>query len=112
MATLIAAIVFDWTISLGQIVNAVLVVTGAAIALIKLFYGIDRRVTAMGTAIDKRLTILENDLVDHTKTLADHATRMERWEATLFKIVGDLQRVIGRMEMWDGETERRKSRGK
>lgn len=115
---LLATITFDWTISLGQIVNAVLIVLGAIIGAIKLWYSIDKRFTALatavdnrvtdlGNAVDKRVSMLEADLVDHTKTLADHAVRMQRWEETLFKIVGDLQRVIGRMEVWDGQTERR-----
>lgn len=100
MMLIAQGLTFDWTISLGQIVNAAILIGGFSLAALKLYH-----------ALDKRVTMFERDIVGHAKTLADHAMRMERWEATLFKVVADLQRVIGRMEVqqhqrWDG-TERR-----
>lgn len=106
MLLIAQGLVFDWTISLGQIVNAVLLVIGFGYAVMKLYH-----------ALDKRVSIFERDMTGHAKTLADHAVRMERWESTLFKVVADLQRVIGRMEVqqnqtWDGRTERRTEPGR
>lgn len=100
MMLIAQGLIFDWTITLGQIVNAVLLIIGFGFAVQKLYH-----------ALDKRVSLFENDMTTHAKTLADHATRMERWETTLFKVVADLQRVIGRMEVqqqtrWDGSERR------
>lgn len=97
---IVAAVMFDWTISLGSIVNAVMLIIGAYAAGVKLYH-----------ALDKRIDRFELEISAHAKTLEDHASRMERWESTLFKVVSDLQRVIGRMEVppdrrWDGTNRR------
>jgi hypothetical protein len=98
---LIAAVTFDWSISLGQIVNALMVLGGGAFVVFRMFH-----------ALDKRVSEFEFKIETHAETLKDHATRMERWESTLFKVVSDLSHVLGRLEVrqhesqWDGRNRR------
>lgn len=95
-----AAITFDWSVSLGQIVNAVLLIFGVYGAVIRMYH-----------VLDKRASAIEQTIKNHGEALTNHAIRMERWETTLFKVVSDLQRVIGRMEVsahepWHGPDRR------
>lgn len=92
--------IFDWTISLGQIVNAFIILVGGALAVQRFYH-----------VLDTRLKLLEQQYTQELGTLRsvqeDHANRIERWETMVFKVVADLQRVIGRMETqqdrrWDG----------
>jgi hypothetical protein len=109
---IVAAVIFDWTISLGQIVNALIVLAGALGAVFKLYARLDKRVDAFELRLDNTQTTFSREIQYATTTLADHAGRMERWESTLFKVVSDLQRVIGRMEIksegsgWEGPERR------
>ena len=78
---------FSWDINLGQIVSAALVLLGAYAAAIRVYH-----------LMDKRIDKLDLHLSTHTETLAMHADRMEHHESSLVKIVGDVQRILGRME--------------
>lgn len=80
---------FDWTLSFGTLLGALAIVAGTWASISRL-YGL----------LDKRLTVFENVLDVHAKTLTAHATRMEKQEDMLIKLSGDLQRVIGRIESW------------
>lgn len=92
---------FDWTVTLGQIVQVLSLIVFGSIAVMKLYH-----------TIDKRVGRFEQELLTHASTLKDHSLRMERYEAALFKVVSDLQRTIGRLEMmqiggrWDGSERR------
>lgn len=110
---------FDWTISLGQIVNALMVLMGLGFLAQRMYYSLDKRVSVIETelksfaaavareaaqhvaSIQQQIEVhaeaVERQIEMHAKTLEDHAKRMERWETTLFKVVGDLQRVIGQL---------------
>ncbi len=89
---------FDWSINFGQIIT----IAGTLLG----FYG-----TALSLyhRIDKRMAGFEQTLQQHATTLTDHAKRLERYEEVLFKIVGDLQRVIGRVEVQHEEDGRRRA---
>lgn len=79
---------FDWTISFGQIVTAV------AFALSVILSG--QRIYHL---LDLRITLLVEEVHQHKETLSDHKGRLEKYEEVLFKLVGDLQRLVGRAEV-------------
>jgi hypothetical protein len=126
---------FDWTISLGQLVNATMVLLGLAFMAQRIYYVLDKRVSTIEDKVadfvrelDKHARMVEHQIAQHVesiqtqiavhanavehqieahaKTLEDHAARMERWEATLFNVVADLQRVIGRLGVERREEQR------
>lgn len=87
---------FDWTISLGALIAATVIVAGTWAAVSRLY-----------ALLDKRIAIFEHILDGHAQTLATHAIRMEKQDETmsrqsdaLTRLTGDIQRVIGRMETW------------
>lgn len=80
---------FDWTISIGTVIEA-LAIAGATWSAIARLYSL----------FDKRLSVFESVLSTHAATLAGHATRMEKQDDVMLKLSGDLQRVIGRIETW------------
>lgn len=106
---------FDWTITLGQVVQLVVFVVVSAVFVVKLYYKVEKRIDDLFRAAEKRIETFENQILLHANTLTDHGLRMERYETALFKVISDLQRTIGRLEMmqmggrWDGG-ERRGSR--
>lgn len=77
---------FDWTLHFGDVLQ-VLVIIGTAFWA---YHG-----------IVLKLALLTRTIEDHGETLHEHADRLQRYEASLFKLVGDLQRMIGRMETLD-----------
>lgn len=104
-------VAFDWTITLGQVVQLVVILLGGGLTVQRFYFLLDKRIERNAREIQLHVARLERDILLHSTALADHATRMERWETTLFKLVADLQRVIGRVEVqqtlrWDG-TDRR-----
>lgn len=86
---------FDWSFNVGQLVTAVAFLLGAYGAVMRIYH-----------LLDKRLGNLEMRLETHASTLGDHGKRMGRYEESLFSIVGDLQRVVGRVEVAGGEPHR------
>ena len=53
----------------------------------------------MAIGIGIRLGAITQLLADHSQRLMDHSTRLDRYEARLVTIVGDVQRLIGRIEL-------------
>lgn len=93
---------FNWTLDLGQLVNAALFLAGIYGGVLRVYH-----------LLDKRLSSLERMLSSHADTLTGHADRMDRYEAQILRVVGDLQRLIGRIETvqpWraDFDPERRR----
>ena len=80
--------IFDWTISLGTILSALLVIMGTWATVSRLY-----------SLLDKRLAVFENILDDHANTLIRHSTRMEKHDDIIIKMTGDMQRIIGRLEV-------------
>lgn len=78
---------FDWTISLGNVLTVVGFIIAAWLAGTRIYNGIDRRLIAF-----------EGLLSHHAATLVDHAARMKTQDDMLLRLVGDVQRLIGRME--------------
>ena len=79
---------FDATISLGNILTAA-----------GFFFSIWWGAVKMYALIDKRIAVFEEVLKTHTDTLAVHADRMEKQDDLLLRLVGDVQRLIGRIEV-------------
>lgn len=74
---------FDWTVTLGNVLQLVTMI-GLAIAG---YY-----------AISARMAVFESMLAGHADTLKQHAQRLDLYEARIVEVIGDLQRLIGRME--------------
>lgn len=91
---------FSWEVNFGQIITIVSLVASAYAATIRVYH-----------LLDKRVARLEDTLISHAQTLTMHGERMERYEASLFKVVADLQRVIGRMEAHQDERSKRFRQG-
>ncbi len=87
---------FDGTISLGNILTVV-----------GFFWALWMAGSRLYVYMDRRVSVFENVLKDHARTLIDHANRMEKQDDLLIKLVGDVQRLVGRME---AETVRRSDR--
>lgn len=79
---------FDWTISLGQIVQAVSFVLAIILSIQRVYH-----------LLDKRIALIVEEVKQHGATLSDHNGRMTKYEEMLFKVVGDLQRLVGRAEV-------------
>ncbi len=81
---------FDWTISFGMVINV----------LVFIF-------TAFGLyhAGMSRFRHHEDSIHRLTNNIGEHNDRMDRYDERMLEIVGDLQRIIGRVEMM---AERRK----
>lgn len=104
---------FDWTITFGTVLAAVTIVAGTWATASRLY-----------SLVDKRLSLFQHTLEQHAATLLDHATRMEKQDTMhaatfkehaarmekqdemLLRISGDLQRLIGRMEVWTDKRRR------
>lgn len=102
---------FEWTISLGQVVQVVVILLGGGLAVQRFYFALDKRLSVAEIAIAAHAKKLEREIEVHGRTFDAHAQRMERWETTLFKLVGDLQRVIGQVELyqrqpWSGDERR------
>lgn len=85
-----AGVTFDWTITLGNLVSAAAIVMG--------FWGASLRLT-------QRLSRFEATVEDHTNAISTHARKHERQDELLRDLMGDVQRLIGRL---DSMTERRR----
>lgn len=94
---------FDWTINFGQVVTALAVVLSLWRLSIKLYAA----AMELYHMLDKRLGHAEDTLRTHALQLTDHSLRMERYEASMFKIVSDLSKVIGRVEATNAAREAR-----
>lgn len=90
---------FSWEINLGQIIQAVMLLFGAWGAVLRIYH-----------MLDKRMDKFEGNIAHHATTLGDHASRMSRYENQITTLVGDMQRIIGRMEIlsprWTGKERR------
>lgn len=75
---------FDWTITLGGVLQILTMVLLAV---------------AVFNALAARITIFENTLKNHADSLKAHADRLDRHEARIIELIGTLQRVIGRSEL-------------
>lgn len=80
---------FDWTITLGTLISALMIVAGTWAAISRL-YGL----------LDKRLSVFEQTLNSHASTLLQHDQKMNKQDDMMGRISGDLHRLIGRMEAW------------
>ena len=78
---------FSWDINIGQIVSAAVVLLGAYSGALRIYH-----------LLDKRMDKFEGHLSQHTDTLELHSVRMEKYESGLYSIVGDVQRILGRLE--------------
>ena len=78
---------FDWTISLGSILT-----------IVGFFFSLWWSLTRLWTRMDRRVSVFETVLAKHAETLLSHATKMERQDSLLIQLVGDVQRLIGRIE--------------
>jgi hypothetical protein len=78
---------FIYTITFGNIMTIVGFVISIWVTAARLY-----------TLLEKRLVIFEHLLEMHAKTLGEHAKRMERQDELLIRLVGDVQRLIGRVE--------------
>lgn len=59
--------------------------------------------------LDKRIAVFENILQGLKETLNGHNERMDKYENVMRIVTGDLQRVIGHIEVSDGWTHKRRS---
>jgi len=90
--------IFDWTINVGNV-----------IAIVSLIVSLWGGALMAYHRIDKRLERFELKLVYHADTIGAHTTRFITNENRLIELAGDMQRVIGRIEMmrdWDGRDRR------
>ena len=78
---------FDSTISLGNILTIVGFVAAFWVAANGIYTRIDRRIVAFETLLEQ-----------HALTLVQHASKMEKQDDILLRLVGDMQRLIGRVE--------------
>lgn len=79
---------FDYTISLWNVLSFLVFFLTCWWSVTKAFVAFDRRVSKF-----------ENVLLNHAATLAAHSSRMEKQDDLLFKLVGDVQRLVGYMEV-------------
>lgn len=84
------ALTFDWSINLGSVLTALSFLVGIWLASLTL---------------TRRLTTFEGTVTIHTDALAQHVRWMEKQDNLLLQLVGDVQRLIGRL---DAQTERRR----
>lgn len=77
----------DWTISFGTVWAAASIIVSIWWASVSVQQG-----------MDKRLAVFESVLRDHALTLVGHAEKMGQQDVLLLKLVGDVQRLIGRLE--------------
>ena len=78
----------DWSISVGNILTALVFLFGAVSTGWKIY-----------NAFARQAVVFEGLLKEHTNTLISHAGRMEKQDELLLRIIGDVQRLIGRMEV-------------
>jgi len=78
--------VFDATVTLGTVIHLVITLGGIWIAISRAI-----------AAFDRRLSVFEVVLKQHAKTLTDHDAHMDRMDAILMALIGDVQRVIGQL---------------
>ena len=83
--------VFDGTITLGAILQIVVMAVALIIGWIKL---------------DRKLTSFALNLDHHAQAIEKHTARLDAVEGRLFIISGDLQRLIGRSERFSDEAEK------
>ena len=79
----------DYTLNIWQVITAVGFLFAGYGAIMRVYH-----------LLDKRLASMEQHLTDHADTLGEHGRRLGKYEEALFKMVGDLQRVIGRVEVF------------
>ncbi|MDO8632196.1 MAG: hypothetical protein Q7R41_17065 [Phycisphaerales bacterium] len=82
---------FDYTISLWNVLSFLAFFLACWWAATKAF-----------VAFDRRIGKFEDVLLNHAHTLTTHSNRMEKQDDLLFKLVGDVQRLVGSMEMREG----------
>ena len=90
--------IFDWTVSLGQLVQVVVMLFGFGLVVQRFYYAIDKRVSVIERELVVHAEKVEIELSGQREGLASQDVRMERWESTVFKLVSDLSRVVGQME--------------
>ena len=78
---------FDPTVTLGNILTAIVFIT-ALIGSVARAYNL----------IDRRMATFESTIMQHTELLKHHTTSMERQDALLLDISGQMNRIVGRLE--------------
>lgn len=78
---------WDGTVTLGNIITALVILAGLWAAGSRAFNVIDKQLGIFGVTIDA-----------HARLLTSHANRMEKQDEMLLRISGDMQRVLGRLE--------------
>lgn len=101
-------IVFTWEVNFWQIVTT-LVSTGGFI------WGVYAAAIRVYYLLDKRMALFEMNLNANSASITQQATRMANYEGQIVGLVGDMQRVIGRLEvlspMWTGRERRGSASG-
>ncbi len=78
---------WDGTITLGNVLSAVAFLVGLWAAAQRTYY-----------SLDKRANSFEATISNHAKLLEEHARRMERQDDQHLKLMGDIQRILGRLD--------------
>lgn len=84
---IVAAVVFDPTITFGTVVEIGVVV----VSVVGAYY-------AWKQQISVQLAEFKGTLSEHTRAINDHASRFGRYEQEMKDVSGTLQRLIGRLE--------------
>lgn len=99
----------DYHITLGNILTLVvsllmfvLAVRQTIIAARQNSAAVIKAIQEANMVLDRRITVFETILADHAKTLVDHARRMDTQDQLLIKLIGDIQRLVGRIEGLQG----------
>ena len=79
---------WDGTITLGNILSAVMVVVAIWAAVSRSY-----------NLIDKRATVVEQTILRHASLLETHSARMAKQDELLLSISGTMNRIVGRLEM-------------
>lgn len=95
----------DYHITLGNILAVVVSLMGFALAMRQAIdvakknnEAVIKAIQEANIILDRRITVFEAILGDHAKTLVDHARRMDTQDQLLIKLIGDIQRLVGRIE--------------
>lgn len=78
---------FDSTITLGNVVT-----------LVGFLFGLWAAANRTYHSLDKRATIFEAMIHEHSRLLAEHSKRMEQHDRTLTDILQKIANIVGRME--------------
>ena len=74
---------FDGTVTLGNLLE----LGGIVVVLLRMYHNAVIRFVHLETIIQ-----------DHSQKLVEHGQRMEKYEGGMFRVVSDVQRLVGRLE--------------